>query len=83
MAGKKLRIEELERLMEEPDFWEDTEKSQKTMKELKDLKNTIEQFEGLQTMYDDIATLLEMGYEEEDAEIEDTENAGNDGSWWY
>lgn len=69
MAGKKLRIEELERLMEEPDFWEDTEKSQKTMKELKDLKNTIEQFEGLQTMYDDIATLLEMGYEEEDASL--------------
>ena len=55
--------------MEEPDFWEDTEKSQKTMKELKDLKNTIEQFEGLQTMYDDIATLLEMGYEEEDASL--------------
>ena len=69
LAGKKLRIEELERLMEEPNFWEDTDKSQRTMKELKDLKGTIEEFENLQTMYEDIDTLLEMGYEEEDASL--------------
>lgn len=69
LAGKKLRIEELERLMEEPGFWEDPDKSQLTMKELKDLKGTIEQYEGLQSAFEDIETLLEMGYEEEDVSL--------------
>ena len=55
--------------MEEPNFWEDPEKSQKTMKELKDLKGTIEQFQALKSAYEDIETLLEMGYEEEDASL--------------
>lgn len=69
LAGKRLRIEELERLMEEPNFWEDPDKSQLTMKELKELKGTIEQYEGLQSAYEDIETLLEMGYEEEDVSL--------------
>ncbi|MBQ3782671.1 MAG: peptide chain release factor 2 [Lachnospiraceae bacterium] len=69
LENKHLRIEELERLMEESTFWDDPEKSQATMKELKDLKSTVEQFENLQTAYDDIETLLEMGYEEEDASL--------------
>lgn len=69
MANKMLRIEELERLMEEPSFWDDPDKSQKTMIELKGLKGTIEQYENLKRSYEDIETLLEMGYEEEDASL--------------
>lgn len=55
--------------MEEPTFWDDPEKSQLTMKELKDIKGVIEQYEGLLQSHEDIGTLIEMGYEEEDASL--------------
>ena len=66
LANKKLRIEEIEGIMEEPNFWDSTEKSQAYMKELKNLKDVVELYKHLQQSYDDIQTLLEMGYEEED-----------------
>lgn len=62
-------MEELERIMEEPNFWENAEKSQEAMKELKSLKNIIDGFHKLESAYEDIETLLEMGYEEEDASL--------------
>lgn len=55
--------------MESPDFWDDTEKSQNYMRELKSLKDTIEQFDKLSMQYEDIETLIQMGYEEEDPDI--------------
>lgn len=55
--------------MESPDFWDNTEKSQNYMRELKNLKDTIEQFDKLSMQYEDIETLIQMGYEEEDPDI--------------
>lgn len=55
--------------MEAADFWDDTEKSQNYMRELKSLKDTIEKFNKLYMQYEDIETLIQMGYEEEDTEI--------------
>ena len=55
--------------MEEPGFWDDPEKSQNGMKELKALKAVVENYEALENAYQDILTLLEMGYEEEDASL--------------
>lgn len=55
--------------METSDFWDDAEKSQAAMKELKSLKDSIEGFETLSQEYDDIETLIEMGYEESDASL--------------
>lgn len=55
--------------MEEPGFWDDAEKSQRTMKELKELKGTKERYEVLCGQYEDVETLLEMGYEENDASL--------------
>lgn len=55
--------------MEEPNFWDSTEKSQAFMKELKNLKDIVEHYQSLQQAYEDIQTLLEMGYEEEDSSI--------------
>ena len=55
--------------MEAPDFWDDTEVSQAKMKELKSLKDDIETYHHLEGQYDDIETLLEMGYEENDASL--------------
>lgn len=39
------------------------------MRELKNLKDTIEQFDKLSMQYEDIETLIQMGYEEEDPDI--------------
>lgn len=62
--------------MEAPDFWEDPETSQKKMKELKSMKDDVATYAALKTQFEDIETLLEMGYEENDAtlipEIEET-----------
>nr|WP_330387307.1 peptide chain release factor 2 [[Clostridium] polysaccharolyticum] len=69
LANKVLRIEELEKEMEAPGFWDDTDKSQKVMKELKGLKGTKERYEALCGSYEDIETLLEIGYEESDASL--------------
>ncbi|MBD5527247.1 MAG: peptide chain release factor 2 [Lachnospiraceae bacterium] len=69
LANKAKRIEELEMEMEAPGFWDDPERSNKRMKELKNMKDTVEGFRKLETQYDDILTLIEMGYEEEDASL--------------
>lgn len=52
--------------MEAPGFWDDPDSSNRKMKELKNLKDTVETIEGLFSQYEDIETLIEMGYEEED-----------------
>ncbi len=55
--------------MSEPGFWDDPERSNQLMKESKNLKDTVELCDHLQTAYDDILTLIEMGYEENDPEL--------------
>ena len=69
LANKEKRIEELERKMEEPDFWDNPERSQEMMKELKSLKDDKEIYENLESQRDDMETLIEMGYEEDDASV--------------
>ena len=55
--------------MEAPGYWDNPEKAQQGMITLKGLKDEVETYEGLKTSYEDIETLLEMGYEEEDESI--------------
>lgn len=55
--------------MEAPGFWDDPERSNKLMKQLKDLKGTVETVETLESQYEDIETLIQMGYEEEDPDM--------------
>mgnify|MGYP003323336252 CR=1 FL=1 len=62
-------MEELEREMEAPWFWDDPAVSNQKMKEFKSLKDTVETCNKLSQQYDDIETLIEMGYEEEDESI--------------
>ncbi len=66
LANKSKRIEELEREMEAPDFWNNAEISQQKMKTLKSLKDDIETYHQLETQYDDIETLIMMAEEEND-----------------
>ena len=42
LTSKENRIAELEKNMEEPNFWDDPDKATRIMQELKGLKNTVE-----------------------------------------
>lgn len=55
--------------MEEPTFWEDTDKAQESMKELRNLKDAAEGYGRLQEQYEEIEIMLEMGYEENDESL--------------
>lgn len=55
--------------MQEPGFWDDPEKSNQKMREAKNLKDTVETVRGLESQYEDIMTLIEMGYEDNDPAI--------------
>ena len=55
--------------MEAPDFWNDPEVSQNKMKEVKNLKDDVATYAALSAQYDDIETMIEMGYEENDPEL--------------
>ena len=55
--------------MEAPDFWNDPVVSQEKMKKLKSLKSDVATYQELAQQYEDIETMIEMGYEEEDPEL--------------
>lgn len=55
--------------MEAPGFWDDPECSQKKLKELKSCKDDVEAYHNLEQKLEDIATLIEMGDEENDPDM--------------
>ena len=69
LENKGRRIVEMERQMEEPGFWDNAEKSAKLMKDLNALKSSVGKYHALEQQYEDIETLIEMGSEEDDAEL--------------
>ncbi|MCU6748314.1 peptide chain release factor 2 [Faecalicatena acetigenes] len=66
LASKNEQIEELQRKIEEPGFWDKPEESQQTMKQLKDLRAFVEQIEKLCSDYEDLKVLIELSAEEAD-----------------
>lgn len=60
-------IEELENRAQEPDFWNDSEKSQAVLKRLKLLKDKLAAFTALEELYEEIEMTIEIGNEENDA----------------
>ena len=69
LEAKIRRIDELDKTMEEPSFWEDAEKSTRLVKEAKNLKDTVAEYNKLQNQYEEIGLMIEMGYEENDPEL--------------
>ena len=69
LEDKKKRILELDRMMEEPDFWSDAEQANRLSTEDRHLKDEVEGFHRLQQSYEDIDALIQMGREEEDASV--------------
>ncbi len=63
------RIEELEKAMEAPGFWDDMDKAQKDTIELKNLKDEKSGIIDLTDRYETIETLIEMGTEEGDVSL--------------
>ncbi len=55
--------------MEAPDFWNDPDRSQQMTKELKSMKQDVAAYDSLVSMADDIDTMIELGYEEDDASL--------------
>ena len=69
LENKSNRIQELEREMEAPDFWNDASVSTAKTKELKSLKDDMAVYQSLEEQYEEIEAYIELGNEEEDAEI--------------
>ena len=47
-STKKIRIQELEQIMLQPNFWDDKRYSETIINELNNLKNSVENLENLQ-----------------------------------
>ncbi|MCR5651723.1 MAG: peptide chain release factor 2 [Lachnospiraceae bacterium] len=71
LDAKADRIEELSRLMEEPDFWNDPEKSQKQSAQLGNLKDEVNSFSDLETKYKDMLEIIDIANEENDESMVD------------
>ncbi len=69
LDAKLRRIDEIDKTMEEPSFWEDAEMSTKLVRESKNLKDTVAEYEKLRNQFEEIGLMLEMGYEENDPAV--------------
>ena len=69
LDAKIRRIDELDKTMEEPSFWEDAERSTRLVKEAKNLKDTVGEFNKLQNQYEEIGLLIQIADEENDASV--------------
>lgn len=69
LANKRNRIEELDKTMEEPGFWDEPEQSARIVQESKKLKTVLERYEALESGRDDMLMLIEIAEEENDAGI--------------
>ncbi len=69
VENKKRRVEELNLLMQEPGFWDDTEKAQGLMQELNSKKADIEICEKLLTQFNDFPDLIAMANDENDEDM--------------
>lgn len=52
--------------MEDANFWNDPTTSQNKMRELKSMKDDVATYASLEQQYEDILTMIEIGYEEND-----------------
>ena len=64
LDDKKAKIEELEREMEAPGFWDDPDTSNAKMKDLKNMKDIVQTVDDLRSRYEDIETLIGKKNEE-------------------
>jgi len=66
LESKENRIDELNRKMEEPDFWNDPVKSTAQSKELGSLKDDVATYKKLSGQFEDMFDLIDMANEDND-----------------
>lgn len=69
LENKQKRIEELEKVMEAPDFWDDMNKAKECMKEVNSLKASRDKYKALVDLFEEAETLIEIADEEDDASL--------------
>ncbi len=69
LNNKSNRIQELEREMEAPDFWNDASASTAKMKELKSLKDDVEMYAKLEEVYHETLEYISLAEEEDDEDL--------------
>ncbi len=67
--GLLREIEELEAKAGARNFWDDLENSQKILQRTGKLKNTVESYDNLCTLFEDLEVLIQMGDEEGDLSL--------------
>lgn len=55
--------------MEEADFWSDLDKASKLLRDTKKIKTELDAYNNLNTLYEDIDTLIDIAYEENDESL--------------
>ena len=70
LAGNRRRLEELEKLIENPDFWSDQKKSQEVMRERRKLLDVVENDQELERRVSDLGAFFELAREGEAVEKE-------------
>ena len=71
LADKQKSITELEKQVEDPEFWNDQKTAQKVLAELSGLKKLVESFDKLKSESDDLIVLAEMAVAENDQNTAD------------
>lgn len=69
LENKDRQIEELEREMAAPDFWDDPQVSTEKTRKLKSLKDDVSTYYELEAQYQDILDLIELANEEDDCDM--------------
>lgn len=69
LENKDRKIEELERAMEAPDFWDNPQESTEKTRKLKALRDDVQDFHGLESQYQDILDLIDLANEEDDRDM--------------
>lgn len=69
LENKDRQIEELEREMAAPDFWDDSQVSTEKTRKLKSLKDDVSTYYELEAQYQDILDLIELANEEDDRDM--------------
>ena len=69
LANLRTKIISLEEETAKPGFWDDPSGSQKLLQQIKTMRGKVDGFDKVMGMYDDAATLIALGLEEEDPTV--------------
>lgn len=69
LESKQARIDELEKEMTHPGFWDDQKNAQKVIDETNILNHTVNEFNKINEQYDDLEVTYELVKEEDDPEL--------------